>query len=196
LPTDRTVDEGGFQAQWKVLHLNRPIPQIITDPELSLLQYTFGTELLMPSTQYQMTERTAKYGVLVIGLTFLVLFFTQALRTLRIHPFQYILVGLALVLFYTLLLAFSEFMAFGWSYLLASTMVIGLLTGYLAAVVPNRKSLGLVLGLELLIYGFIYVIISLEDTALLVGSLGLFITLAAVMLASRKINWYQINGGD
>jgi inner membrane protein len=196
LPMDRTISEGGFQAQWKVLHLNRPIPQIITDPELSLLQYTFGTELLMPSTQYQMTERTAKYGVLVIGLTFLVLFFTQALRTLRIHPFQYILVGLALVLFYTLLLAFSEFMAFGWSYLLASTMVIGLLTGYLAAVVPNRKSLGLVLGLELLIYGFIYVIISLEDTALLVGSLGLFITLAAVMLASRKINWYQINGGD
>jgi inner membrane protein len=75
-------------------------------------------------------------------------------------------------------------------------MVIALLTAYLAAVVPNRTSLGLVLGLELLIYGFIYVIISLEDTALLVGALGLFITLAVVMLASRKINWYRLNAEE
>lgn len=196
LPTDRSVNNDGFTASWKVLHLNRPIPQVIADPEISLLQHAFGTELHMPSTQYKMTERTAKYGVLVIGLTFLVLFFIQALRTLSIHPFQYILVGLALVLFYTLLLAFSEFMAFGWSYLLAASMVITLLTAYLAAVVPNRTSLGLVLGLELLIYGFIYVIISLEDTALLVGALGLFITLAVVMLASRKINWYRLNAEE
>ena len=196
LPEDRQVSANGFTARWKVLDLNRPLPQLIEDEDQSLNTSRFGAELLMPTTQYRMTERTAKYGAMVIGLTFLILFFTQVMQKLNVHPFQYILIGLALVLFYTLLLSFSEFISFHLAYVLASLMVIGLLTAYLHAIIKNGRATGILLGLEVIIFGFIFVVISLEDTALLVGSIGLFLALAAVMLASRKIDWYNLKGED
>ena len=191
LPNDRTL-ENGFSASWKVLNLNRPIPQVVRGENVSFGEHSFGVELFMPTTQYQKSERTAKYGALVIGLVFLIIFFVQIMRKISIHPFQYILIGLALVIFYTLLVSISEFTSFNTSYVISGAAVVVLVTVYLNGVIKNGKSTAIIFGLQTFIYGFIYVIIQLEDTALLIGSIGLFLTLAIIMLVSRKVDWYNL----
>ena len=191
LPADRNI-ANGFTATWKVLNLNRPIPQVVKAESVSYNEHSFGVELFMPTTQYQKSERTAKYGALVIGLVFLIIFFVQIMRKISIHPFQYILIGLALVIFYTLLVSISEFTSFNTSYLISGGAVVVLVSIYLHGVIQNVKSTAIIFGLQTFIYGFIYVIIQLEDTALLIGSIGLFLTLAAIMLASRKVDWYNL----
>ncbi len=192
LPKERNISTDGFTAHWHVLNLNRPIPQIVRNDKLNFSEYNFGVELFMPTTQYQKSERTAKYGALVIALIFLIIFFVQIMQKLSIHPFQYILIGLALVIFYTLLVSISEFTSFNIAYLIAGAAVVVLVTIYLHGVIKNLKSSGIIFGLQTFIYGFIYVIIQLEDTALLIGSIGLFLTLAVIMLVSRKVDWYHL----
>lgn len=192
LPADRNL-ENGFNAHWKVLNLNRPIPPVVQSGSVNYNEHSFGVELYMPTTQYQKSERTAKYGALVIALVFLIIFFVQIMRRLSIHPFQYILIGLALVIFYTLLVSISEFTSFNTSYLISGGAVIVLVSVYLHGVIKNIKSSAIIFALQSFIYGFIYVIIQLEDTALLIGSIGLFLTLAIIMLASRKVDWYHLN---
>jgi inner membrane protein len=107
-----------------------------------------------------------------------------------VHPVQYVLIGLALVIFYTLLLAFSEFIMFDLAYAIASLATILLISLYAWSHFQNWKSAGIFAGILSLLYGFIFILIRLEDTALLVGSIGLFLVLAIVMYASRKVNWY------
>jgi inner membrane protein len=110
-----------------------------------------------------------------------------------VHPIQYVLIGLALVIFYSLLLAISEFILFDRAYLIASLATIGLISLYARSHFQNWKSTGIFGGVLTLLYGFIFVLISLEDTALLIGSIGLFIILALTMYASKKINWYGLD---
>jgi inner membrane protein len=159
---------------------------------LNFNEYSFGVELYLPATQYQKSDRTAKYGALVISLVFLIIFFVQIMRKVGVHPFQYILIGLALVIFYTLLLSISEFTTFNAAYLLAAGLVVVLISVYLHGVLQNLRTTGIIFLLQTLIFGFIYVIIQLEDTAFLIGSIGLFITLAVAMIASRKVDWYNL----
>jgi inner membrane protein len=191
LPATRDA-VNGFPATWKVLNLNRPIPQVVQGDNLNFNEYSFGVELYLPATQYQKSDRTAKYGALVISLVFLIIFFVQIMRKVGVHPFQYILIGLALVIFYTLLLSISEFTTFNAAYLLAAGLVVVLISVYLHGVLQNLRTTGIIFLLQTLIFGFIYVIIQLEDTALLIGSIGLFITLAVAMIASRKVDWYNL----
>ena len=193
LPADREVNEQGFTADWKVLALNRDFAQVLSSHSELRNAQSFGVDLKVPVEQYQQTTRSIKYAYLIILLTFAVVFFVENRRLTPVHPVQYALVGIALMLFYVLLLSFSEHLTFLLSYIIASVMTIGLITLFMRALLKNHRA-ALLIGLLLFIlYTFIYVIMQLESYALLVGSLGVFIILAAAMYASQKINWYQKN---
>jgi inner membrane protein len=196
LPDHREVTASGFNATWKVLHLNRPYPQSFRGAVPGIYDSMFGVSLIVPVDEYQKSMRSAKYAVMFIALTFLVFFFVQVLNRVRIHPVQYIMVGLALCVFYTLLLALSEHITFGLAYLSASTAIIGLITLYAKAIFNNRKLTGLVFLILVILYLFIFSIIQMEDYALLMGSVGLFVVLSIVMYLSRKIDWYGLNRND
>ena len=185
---DKITDEG-FDARWKILDINRPFPQTFNNKLPELTKYAFGVNFMIPVDEYQKSERTAKYGFLVIGLTFLIFFLIQSLSKIGIHPFQYLMIGLALIMFYTLLISISEHSNYFNAYLTASIAVILLIALYARSILKNIKFPIFIASSLSLLYSFIYVIIQLESYALLVGSVGLFIILALVMYVSRKIDW-------
>lgn len=191
LPEDgsREITDNGFSASWKVLQINRQFEQIFLKSIPNLREFKFGTKLIIPVDEYQKSERTAKYGFMVIGLTLLVFLLIQLVSKIHIHPFQYVMIGLALVMFYTLLISISEHSSFLKAYIVAAFSVLTLIVLYSRAILSGFK-FPLLIGASLAsLYGFIYVIIQLENYALLVGSIGLFIILGVVMFTSRKIDW-------
>lgn len=185
----KKISKKGFEADWKVLHINRPFSQIHLKHLPNLREYAFGTELVVLVDEYQKSERSAKYGFLVIALTFLIFFLIQTISKIHIHPFQYLMIGLALTMFYTLLVSISEHSTFLKAYLIAGTSVVSLITLYSKSILKSIK-FSMLIGISLTaLYSFIYVIIQLQNYALLVGSIGLFVILASVMFVSRKIDW-------
>lgn len=185
----RSITQDGFKVNWKVLSINRAFSQTYFNKVPNLRQFAFGTKFVVLVDEYQKSERSAKYGFLVIGLTFLLFFLIQTMSKINIHPFQYLMIGLALVMFYTLLVSISEHSNFLKAYLIAGISVVALITVYSKSILKNIK-FPMLIGLSLTsLYSFIYVIIQLENYALLVGSIGLFVILALVMLVSRKIDW-------
>lgn len=183
------VNKNGFNANWDILYYNRPFSQEFFGELPNLSEFSFGVNFLVPVDEYQKSERSAKYGYLVVSFTFLIFFLIQAVTKINIHPFQYLLIGLALVMFYTLLISISEHSNFLKAYFIASVSVIALIAAYSASVLKKKKFTLLIAGSLTALYSFIYVIIQLENYALLAGSVGLFIILAAVMYFSRKIDW-------
>ena len=191
LPNDETknISKDGFEADWKVLHINRAFSQQHLKKIPNLNQFAFGTKFIVMVDEYQKSKRSAKYGFLVIGLTFLTFFLIQTLSKISIHPFQYLMIGIALTMFYTLLVSISEHSNFLKAYLIAGTSVIVLITLYSKSILKTFK-FPVFIGVSLsALYAFIYVIIQLENYALLVGSIGLFLILTIVMFVSRKIDW-------
>lgn len=197
LPDQKTVSDKGFEANWNILHLNRNYPQIWTSNRhsLAVTGSAFGIDLLLPVDNYQKSYRAVRYAVLFIGFTFLVFFFIEVLRRFFIHPVQYLLVGVALLVFYTLLLSISEHLSFNKAFLLSALATLLLITGYVRAILKSMQMALLIAGILGLLYGFIFTIIQLQDFALLIGSIGLFAVLAGVMYLSRKIDWYNLNDG-
>ena len=186
---DDKINDEGFNAKWKILDINRPFSQQHFNGIPDLKEFAFGVNFMIPVDEYQKSERSAKYGFLVIGLTFLIFFLIQTLSKINIHPFQYLMIGLALTMFYTLLVSISEHSNFLKAYLIAGISVIALITLYSKSILKTFK-FPVFIGLSLTaLYTFIYVIIQLENYALLVGSIGLFLILASVMFVSRKIDW-------
>ena len=151
----------------------------------------FGVNLKVPVEQYQQSMRSAKYAVLIILLTFTVIFFTEIMEKTRIHALQYLLVGLALCLFYSLLLSISEHLGFNMAYLISAVLTIGLVSGYMLGIIKKKKPAFIMGGLLIILYVYIFILIQLETYALLAGSLGLFVILAAVMYFSKKIDWFN-----
>lgn len=196
LPDHRSINEGSFESNWNVLHLNRNYPQQWTGAAHQVWSSAFGVDLLLPVDSYKKADRVSKYAVLFIVLTFLVFFFVEVLNKVFIHPIQYLLVGLALILFYTLLLSFSEHLLFNLAYGLAAILTIVLVSFYAIAILKSRMLGGLVFGILFILYSFIFTIIQLEDYALLIGSIGMFIILSIVMYFSRKIDWYNLKLGN
>ncbi len=187
--TTKTVDHTGFHADWKILDINRTFTQQYVNQLPNLDDYLFGVKLIQTVDEYQQNERVSKYGFLVIGLTFLIFFLIQMVSKINIHIFQYSMIGLALILFYTLLISITEHSSFSLAYAISSIAVIGLISWYSLAILKAKK-FPIFIGVALsVLYSFIYVIIQLEDYALLVGSIGLFSILAGVMYFSRKIDW-------
>ncbi len=190
LPSSREVSAEGFSARWRVLHFNRPLPQQwVGHQEISGAD--FGVKLLVPVDQYQKSVRTAKYAVMIILLTFMALFLVEITQKVRIHPFQYILIGAALIIYYSLLLSLSEHFGYNTAYIVASLATVGLITLYSSTFFPHRALVVLLFILLLIFYGFIYVIILHEDLSLLIGSVGLFLIIAALMYFSRNVRYYK-----
>jgi inner membrane protein len=190
LPSERTITKNGFTAAWNFNKANLPFGTVLNDFKFDRSALAFGVTMVEPADQYAKTNRSIKYAILIIGLTFSLFFIIELMQRKPIHPVQYVLIGLALVIFYSLLLAISEFVAFDYAYLIASLGTILLIGLYAKAHFKSWKSSGIFTGVLTLLYGFIFVLIRLEDTALLVGSIGLFIILALTMYASKKVNWY------
>ncbi|SHJ59412.1 cell envelope integrity protein CreD [Aquimarina spongiae] len=191
LPDTKTkeITENGFKAQWKVLQINREFEQEFFGELPQINASAFGVKLLIPVDEYQKSERATKYGYLVIALTFLVFFLIQTISKINIHPFQYLMIGLALSMFYTLLISISEHSSFLKAYIIAGIAVVVLIAMYSKAILKSLKFMGFI-GLSLTaLYAFIFVIIQLESYALLVGSIGLFLILGTIMMISRKIDW-------
>ena len=193
LPDDRTVSEKGFVANWNVLHLNRNYPQIWTGDLHKIESSSFGIDLLLPVDNYQKSYRSIQYAILFIGFTFLVFFFIEVLYKRFIHPIQYLLVGISLIIFYTLLLSISEHLAFNLAFILSAIATLLMITGYVQAILKSKNLTFLISGILIILYGFIFIIIQLQDYALLIGSIGIFIILGLVMYFSRKIDWYNLN---
>ena len=209
LPDNREINEKGFTADWNVIALNRTFAQTLpletfeddiladagyrysNDNDLKTMDDFMGISLKTGVNQYQQNTRANKYAYLIIILTFITVLFVEIRKENPIHLVQYLLVGIALVLFYTLLLSFSEFLAFGWAYLIAAAMTIGLITAYMAAILKIRKTAFTIGALMSALYIYIYILLSMETFSLLAGSIGLFIILALIMVASQKINWYK-----
>jgi inner membrane protein len=195
LPDTREVDASGFKANWRMLHYNRPFPQqwivdnALLNNEKKQQSASFGVKLLLPVDQYQKITRTSKYAILIILLTFISLFLTEVIRKQRVHVFNYILIGAAMIIYYTLLLSFSEQVGYNIAYLIASVSTIALISVFISSIMNNKKAAAMFAAILSVFYGFIFIIIQLEDFALLVGSLALFVIIAALMYFSRKINW-------
>ena len=195
LPTEREISASGFTSTWNVLHLNRNFPQQWKGRNPEVAETVFGVNLLLSVDEYQKSMRTAKYAILFISLTFLTFFMMELLAKKVIHPVHYLLIGFALLTFYTLLLSLSEYMVFAYAYLLASVGVVSLISVYSLSVLSDWTMSGLVLGVLSLLYGYLYILMQLQDYALLMGSIGLFVVLALVMYLTRNIDWFEIMGG-
>jgi inner membrane protein len=189
LPDLRTVQDSGFVASWKVLSLNRKYPQQWKQGVYDLNSSAFGVNLIVPVDTYQQTTRSVKYAILIIGLTFTAFLLIEWVYSRPIHSLQYLLVGFALCIFYALLLSLSEYLGFNIAYGLAALATIGLIGWYVGSMLRSSKMSLFIIFLLAVQYGFVFTLIQLQDYALLMGSLGLFITLAVVMYFSRKIKW-------
>ncbi|NDV65258.1 cell envelope integrity protein CreD [Bacteroides sp. 224] len=192
LPEKREITKEGFTAQWQVLNLNRSFSQafISNDAVEEVEESLFGVNLKVPVDQYQQSTRTAKYAILIILLTFIVIFFVEIMDKKSIHALQYLLIGLALCLFYTLLISISEQTSFGMAYLISSVLTITLIGLYIRGIMKKVKPALIMIGLLSVLYAYIYVLTQLETLALLAGSLGLFVILAMLMYFSKKIDWF------
>jgi inner membrane protein len=193
LPVERRIDANGFTARWQVLNFNRSYGDRWfqdTTPATTLLESSFGIDLVQPVDIYQRTTRAVKYGGLFIALSFLTLFLVEALRRRPIHPIQYGLMGLALSVFYLLLLAFCEHLGFLWAYVIAATALCTLMGCYLAGALRSARAGGATAAILGGTYALLYLLVSSESYALLAGSIALFALLATVMLLTRKLDWY------
>jgi inner membrane protein len=192
LPTQRSITAQGFEAVWNILELNRNYPQSWTDAEYQIGPSAFGVSMFIPVDGYQLVTRSVKYALLFIVLTFVCFLLIEVLKKIRVHPIQYTLIGLALVLFYALLLSFSEHIGFGLAYLLAGAGIVCMITLYAITVFRRKLFTGLIGGALAGLYGFLYLVLQMEDYALLMGSLALFAILGIFMYTTRKIDWYNV----
>ena len=199
LPAERSIDEDGFRASWTVSYLGRDYPHTWTSADEGvsnlarrIARSQFGVSLISPVDFYLKSERSVKHGALLIVLIVAVIFIFEIVAPVRIHLFQHALVGFALCLFYLLLLSLSETVGFFAAYGLAAAMSTALITLYLAKVLTSRTQALVMAGVLALVYGYLYVVLQLEAFALVSGALGLFVALAAVMYATRNLDWYAI----
>jgi len=189
LPDSSMITKNGFEAKWKSLSHTRSFPQAWKDESYNLASASFGADLFVPVNSYQKTTRSVKYAILCILLSFTAFFLIETNNKKSVHPVNYALIGFALILFYTLLLSFSEYIGFNAAYAVATAATVGLITWFVKGLLQSMK-LSLLLSLVLvLLYSYIFTILQLQDCALLLGSVGLFLTLAVVMYYSRKVQW-------
>ncbi|MFO7659510.1 MAG: cell envelope integrity protein CreD [Candidatus Cloacimonadaceae bacterium] len=191
LPDSREVTSQGFTSRWQTSYLNTGNKAYWTSKELNLHYSVLGVSFLMTVNSYQQSTRTLKYSILFLLLTFMTFYFAEITSRQRIHPIQYLMVGCSLIIFYLLLLSLSEHLGFGWSYLIAAAGVILQITLYCYTILRTRKFAVQTGGMLTALYVFLYILLQLEDIALLVGSISLFAMLGVAMYAVRNVKWYN-----
>jgi len=195
LPTKRSLDGGGFSAEWRIPYLGRNFPQLtknfmeISD---SVFKSQVGVELITPVDNYRMVERSIKYDVLFFVLTFVVIWLFEVLNGLRVHFVQYLFIGMALCIFYLLELSLSEHIGFYAAYAVATLAVVGLITSYSLVVVKTKKRAALIGAGLLAFYAYLLSLLQEQNYALLVGSLGLLLLLSIIMYVTRQLNWFEL----
>jgi inner membrane protein len=190
LPVERSINESGFKAEWIVTNLNRGFPQAWSGKEYNPAGDCFGVDFIILVDHYQKSLRSAKYGILFIALSFLALLFVELGAGEKLHIFHYLLVSLALILFFSLLNALSEHIGFNPAYLVSSMATIILITLFLRTLVKNYRPLLLLSGLLVFLYSFIFILLTLNDYAYLAGNIGLFVLLAITMRFATKIRLF------
>ena len=195
LPSQRQISKKGFTATWNVNHFNRQFPQEWSQSTYDIFKDKFGVKFYIPADEYQQTMRSSKYGLLLIIFTFVSFFLVEVFSGKAIHPIQYLLIGLALIIFYSMLLALSEYLLFQYSYLIAGVLVISLISLYTKSVYKNRTIIMSISTMLILFYGFVYVLIQMQDYSLLLGTFALFLILSAIMFFTRKVNWFDVLKG-
>lgn len=193
LPSARTISDNGFEATWRVSYLGRNYPQMwISDGSLkeAINASHFGVTLSDPIDRYRLADRSVKYAGLFIVLTFASVWLIEVLSGKPVHPVQSLLLGAGLCMFYLLELSLSEHIAFSAAYAVASVAVIGMVAAYCRTIFRGNRRSGLVAGGVTLLYAYLYVVLTNEDAALLVGSVGVFVVLAAIMFMTRGVRWY------
>jgi len=201
LPHSRSIDASGFRARWEVSGLassnDAQIKRMVeSDKADSKLLEAFDVTFIEPVNIYQQSERAVKYGILFVVLTFATLFLLEVLTGHRVHPMQYGLVGLALAMFFLLLVSLSEHMRFVLAYLAASSACVILIGYYLTRVLASRRRAAIFSAQLAVLYAVLYALLLSEDNALLLGSLLLFAVLAAVMALTRQVDWYQFGANE
>jgi inner membrane protein len=199
LPAARNVSEDGFEANWHATSLGRKLPAIWIDSHAAQIGAgadAFGARFIQPVGLYQLIERATKYGVLFVGLTFVTYFLMEVVGNLKLHPLQYLLVGLANTLFYMLLLSLSEHVGFDLAYVVSALASAALVSGYSLSILVQRRRAAVMAAVLTGLYAFLYLTLKAESFALLAGSVGLWVVLAVVMYLTRGINWYAAGDID
>lgn len=191
LPSSRTIDKNGFRAEWLVTNLNRNFPQHWSGRSFTPDIDSFGVEFVLVVDHYQKSLRSAKYGILFIALTFLALLFVELSGREKINTFQYFLISLGLVLFFSLLNSLSEHTGFNIAYLLSAVSTITLVSAFLRMIVKKSRPVLLIAILLTMLYSFIFILLTLNDYAYLAGNIGLFILLAIIMRLSAKVDLFK-----
>ncbi|UVD72012.1 cell envelope integrity protein CreD [Leptospira borgpetersenii] len=195
LPKERSISENGFQATWESSYFSRNYPQVISSEERStlgtILSSGLGVRLIVPVDHYLKLDRSIKYAILLIAASFALFFLLEIFGGKILHPFQYLMIGFVMVVFYVLNLSLSEHLGFIFSYAIASLAVSGLIFYYATSILQSKKRGFIAGGFYFGLYSFLYVILSSEDYALLIGSVVVFASLAFFMHLTRKINWYS-----
>ncbi|EMY79618.1 inner membrane protein CreD [Leptospira weilii serovar Ranarum str. ICFT] len=195
LPKERNISETGFQATWESSYFSRNYPQVISsyndlNPN-EILSSGYGVRLIVRADQYLKLERSLKYAILFLGASFTLFFLLEIFGGKILHPFQYLMIGFAMMVFYILNLSLSEHLGFVFSYAVASLAVSSLIGYYAGAVLQNTKRGIIAGGYYVGLYSFLYVILASEDNSLLLGSIAVFLILAILMHFTRKIDWYS-----
>jgi inner membrane protein len=198
LPVSKKISDAGFSGNWSISSLSSSnqanFNKALYNNESSGRSLeSLSVNFIEPINVYSQADRATKYGLLFIGLTFAGFFLFEVLKQLRIHPAQYTLVGLAMAMFYLLLISFAEIIGFAFSYLIASASCVLLLGYYLSFVLKSKTNGFVFAGFLTALYGALYGILASEDNAMLMGSLLVFGLLATAMIVTRKVDWYALN---
>jgi inner membrane protein len=193
------VSAEGFTASWRMPYFGRGyaprwVAESIKNDQLmkQAADSAFGVALFQPVDIYQQSERAVKYAPLFIVMTFVIAFLWEISRRTLVHPVQYLFVGFALCIFYLLLVSLSEHVGFDRGYIVAATATVALTSWYWSYVLAGKRQGVLMAAALSVLYSYLYLLLRLEDFALLAGSLGLFLMLAIVMFATRRVNWYDL----
>lgn len=201
LPSERSVSTDGFKASWSSTRFSSNAEEHLqqclqTSTCNELMQTAFGVRFIDPVDVYLQSERATKYAMLFIGLSFVTFFIFEHLRKVRIHPIQFSFVGLAVTVFYLLLLSLAEHIAFPWAYLVSVIGCTGLLLFYVRYMFKSFGASVLFTVMMLVLYGILYVIVQAEDFAQLMGAFLVFFILALLMYTTRKLDWYRMEFVD
>ncbi|NRA85026.1 MAG: inner membrane CreD family protein, partial [Gammaproteobacteria bacterium] len=198
LPLKPVIDDSGFSAMWQTTFFSTNLPDIMNSciergKCEAMNNTTLGVSLVDPVNQYLKTERAIKYAELFILLTLFSFMLFEIFKRLSIHPIQYAFVGIAMAVFYLLLLSLSEHIEFNLAYLISSVSCAAILGIYISGVLGELKHGLIFSGGILMLYLILFGLLAAEDFALLMGSIFVFLVLAAVMIMTRKIDWYQLD---